>query len=978
MSRFQLIEQLPLPRINATVSLYRDAASGAQHVHLATQEPERAFLVGFPTVPMRGDGRAHILEHIVLCGSRRFPVRDPFFMMMRRSVATFMNAMTYPDRTLYPFSTTDAADFENLLEVYLDATFFPTLDRSSFLQEGWRIELDGEGGAPAYQGVVLNEMKGAFANPTEAARGGIMAALFADTTYAHSSGGDPLLIPSLDHDALREFHRSHYHPSQAVFMSAGPLDPIALQRTLEQRVLSVLAPEPRPRKLPQLAAAWAAPRAIEVAVPSQGDPATGHGVQLAWRLHDSADVDRTMRLQLLLGLLMGHAGAPLRRAIETSGFGYAGALLGLDDDPRQLVLHLGMAGLREDQLDAAKAVILDTLTQVAEHGLPVEAVRAGLRDLQFSERQEVNGLNRLIDAAQGLLRDQPLASVFGSAAALERLEPVAMSADFVQRGVREILASPAHVVAHLRPAPDYFVERERVEQGALTRRVAAWDDAARAEIRRENAALAELQQRANDPHAADCLPRLRRQDLVREPRPLPALASDPAVAHAMAANGLSHVQLCVDLSAVPRADWPWLHLYANLLPGLGADGRDWAESLRRRHEQVPGFGVSLGAPPALDGAQWLTLSFSCGMLREQQDAAIEVIDAWLSRPVLDDAARVAQLLRSGIQARITQLAFGAAQFAQLALVESLTPTGDFRQNVEGLPSLAFMEELRRMLAEDDGARRICAQLRRMQAHVLAGARQFLGGGEEGDAAALLQRAQERLGPFRPVGAPMRAPRSASTSASRLGEAVTASKDVAPVRLAVHSGTGINACTMGWSVPAMSHPDAPVLAVAAELIVQQQLHTRVREQGGAYGASAGYAPTPGLFLIRSDSDPRLAETFLDFEASVDLLARTTYDDDALEQAVISAIKRLDPPATPSSDMFHRWSLLRTGIDDADRAAYRRGILDCTPEQLRRAVATWLAPERASRVAVAGHLDQDLAGLPVTDLAAIARELGARGD
>ncbi|MCE4557952.1 insulinase family protein [Roseateles cellulosilyticus] len=958
MSTFQFIEQLALPHIDASVSLFRHAASGAEHVHLATQEPELAFLVGFPTVPMASDGRAHILEHLVLCGSQRFPVRDPFFMMMRRSVATFMNAMTYPDRTVYPFSTTDPADFRNLLEVYLDATFFPTLDRLSFLQEGWRIELERpDGGAASYQGVVLNEMKGVSSNPADVARSGIMAALLDGTTYAYNSGGDPLQIPSLDHDALREFHRRHYHPSQALFMTAGPLDPNDVQRTLEQRVLSRLPAAPRPRLQPQLADAWTAPRHIVVPVPAQGEGAAAHGLQLAWRLHDSADVDRTLQLRLLVSLLIGHAGAPVRQAVETAGFGHAGSLLGLDDSPRQIVLHLGMGGLREAQVPAAREVFMNVLSQLAETGLPQAAVEAGLRELQFGVRQDVNGLNRLIDASQALLRQQSLAGVFGMTEALARLEAVALQPGFVQRAMRELLACPAHLSAHLSPSTSYFSERERAEQLALSRRVDGLDVAAREQILRDNAALAAQQGRPDD---ADCLPRLRVADLASEPRALPSWTPGPAIAHGMAAQGLSHLQLCVDLSAVPAADWPWMHLYAHLLAGLGAGGRRWEDALRWRHEQVPTFEVSLVAPAPLRGPQRLTLALSCSMLRERQQAAVDVLEAWLIRPALDDDARVAQLLRSGIQARITSLPFGAGAFAQLELTEALSPTGAFRHAVEGLPSLDFLEELRQLLSHDDGAGQVCAQLRRMHQRVLEGARQAISGADAADSAALLQEAAQRLGPFRD------------------GDAALAPRRHQPQQLhrAFHSGTGINACTMGWAVPTLDHADAPALAVAAELLVQQQLHTRVRERGGAYGAGAGYTPVPGLFFMKSDSDPRLAETFRDFEESLHEVSHSAASGDALEQAVISAIKRLDPPASPVADMFHRWYLLRGGIRDEDRAAYRRGILACTPQQVQRAVATWLPVDGASRVAVAGHLGQDLAGLDVTDLTEIARELAAR--
>ena len=219
---FNKLRTRSIPSMHAEVQEYEDQASGARHIHLATDDPELVFLVGFPTVPDTSDGRAHILEHLALCGSARYPVRDPFFSMLRRTTAHFMNAMTYSDKTVYPFATADKTDFFNLLDVYLDAAFFPRLDYLDFLQEGWRLALDDD--RLACHGVVFNEMKGAFSDPVRALSCGISAHLLKGTTYAFESGGDPLDIPSLTHEALKEFHATHYHPSQAVFMSAGRID----------------------------------------------------------------------------------------------------------------------------------------------------------------------------------------------------------------------------------------------------------------------------------------------------------------------------------------------------------------------------------------------------------------------------------------------------------------------------------------------------------------------------------------------------------------------------------------------------------------------------------------------------------------------------------------------------------------------------------------------------------------------------------
>ena len=254
MTNFEKTGSRAIPSLQATVEEYIEPRSGARHIHLASDQQELVFLVGFPTVPDVSDGRAHILEHLSLCGSERYPVRDPFFSMLRRSTATFMNAFTYADRTVYPFASTDRKDFFNLLDVYLDATFFPNLDYLNFLQEGWRHVL--KDGKLAYQGVVFNEMKGAFNDPMRALYSGIEGTLLKGTTYEVESGGDPLVIPELTHEMLKEFHASHYHPSQAVFMTAGAISAEEIQEQIKLRVLSKLPAAAQERMLPQLAEYW--------------------------------------------------------------------------------------------------------------------------------------------------------------------------------------------------------------------------------------------------------------------------------------------------------------------------------------------------------------------------------------------------------------------------------------------------------------------------------------------------------------------------------------------------------------------------------------------------------------------------------------------------------------------------------------------------------------------------------------------------
>src|SRR5476651_263063 len=318
---FTLARRVSIDSKGTEFQEYIDDRLGAKHIHVKADTTEMAFMAALPTLPEDDKGAAHILEHMALCGSERFPVRDPFFGMTRRSLSSFMNAMTSADHTVYPFATQDAKDFENLLDVYLDAVFFPTLARHDFLQEGWRHETKDS--ALQLHGVVLNEMKGDFSNPVRAAYMGLQSALRPGTTYAVESGGDPLAIPFLTHEELIEFHQAHYHPSRATFYTYGAVDAEAFQATLEARVLSRFA-QRLERFSAQMAPSLTSVVSVEIEKPQGADEAE-HGFAVAWSVGDRGrDDDAIDEWEFFFAALNADGSSPLARALETAGFGRPG------------------------------------------------------------------------------------------------------------------------------------------------------------------------------------------------------------------------------------------------------------------------------------------------------------------------------------------------------------------------------------------------------------------------------------------------------------------------------------------------------------------------------------------------------------------------------------------------------------------------------------------------------------------------------
>lgn len=324
---YRVTRREPLDSIGGTFMQLEHLRTGARHLHIECRDDNNGFAVVFPTVPMDSTGVAHILEHVVLAGSQRYPVHDPFFSMTRRSLATFMNAMTGSDSTIYLFSTRNAKDFINLLEVYLDAAFFPRLEEDSFRQEGVRFEFekpDDPTSGLRYKGVVFNEMKGALATPHAAVDRALGTALFPGLTYAHVSGGDPEAIPDLTWEQLKRFHAVHYHPSNAYFYTYGDQSLESTLRLIDANVLSRFDRASVDTSIPDVKR-FSAPVAAEEFYPvTAQEPESNQSQALtAWVTVSAADSFRLLAMRVLADVLLSNAGSPLRKALIDSGLGAA-------------------------------------------------------------------------------------------------------------------------------------------------------------------------------------------------------------------------------------------------------------------------------------------------------------------------------------------------------------------------------------------------------------------------------------------------------------------------------------------------------------------------------------------------------------------------------------------------------------------------------------------------------------------------------
>jgi len=459
------------------------------------------------------------------------------------------------------------------------------------------------------------------------------------------------------------------------------------------------------------------------------------------------------------------------------------------------------------------------------------------------------------------------------------------------------------------------------------------------------------------------LPRILPGDVSAQPRPVPTVPAldGNALQFTVASNGISYARAVYDLSHIAPADWPWLDLYVDLLPDLGVGDRDFAAADAWRQVLVPSFRVGLDTTLAPGGSLRIEVGFSASGLREEHAAIAEVLSTSILAARFDETERMAFLIERLVQNKLSGLAKAGRDYALLAAGAPLSPLRDFQNRITGTPSLPFYGALKKLAQTPEGLAHVAARLAAMHALVTAvvPTRMTAGAGDDGATLAQMLAAAPAFA-------------AAPAAAPVLGAREAPARALAAANLALHATGQVNHCVIAWPAPRVGHPDAPALAVAAELMGAALLHQALREKGGAYGGFASYASDAGMFSMSSFRDPRLAGTYADFAAAVDAILKDDFTQEQVEEAIISVIKGLDKPLSPYGDAITAWQLQRRGITMEVRQQFRTGVLTCTLARIREAVTTWLTPDAASRAAFVGDAGGDLDGLALVDLVALAEQ------
>jgi Zn-dependent M16 (insulinase) family peptidase len=943
---FQKQRSATIPALNVTVEEFIHPATGAQHLHLQCDNPENVFMVALRTVPEDSTGVAHILEHTVLCGSENYPVRDPFFMMLRRSLNTFMNAFTSSDWTAYPFATQNRKDFSNLLSVYLDAVFFSRLDPLDFAQEGHRVEFENpedDKGNLVFKGVVFNEMKGAMSSVSAVLWDRLCFELFPTNTYHHNSGGDPANIPDLSYQQLRDFYARHYHPSNAVFLTFGDIPASEHQAVFETAVLNRFEASETAISV-DLEGAFPAPIRATHPYAVEDDNESGRKTHhvIGWKLGESSDLLAMLEAQVLAAVLMENSASPLMHFLETTPLGTAPSpLCGVEESMREMVFCCGIEGSDIDQLEAFESAVLEVIQDISEKGISPERLEAILHQIELSQRELTGdgmpyGLNLMLRALGAAVHGGDSLAALDLDPILATIRERSQSHDYVPGLInRLLLSNPHRVTLTLAPDSDLTAGRADAEQDRLKSIAASLDDAGRSKILDLAEKLKARQAIEDDP---DILPKVTLHDIpdgVSEPKPsIKNTGGIDVWNYTTGTNGLVYQQWVKPLPALSEQAMGILPLTTGLIGELGAGAADYLTIQERQSATVGSLNVATMTRSARGDVQdcsgWLLISSKALANRSEQQASL--MQDTFSNTRFDEGSRIRELVNQSRARRdqsITGSGHSLAMTAASAGMSPLALRAHEQGGLEGIRSLRKLDdrlandsELQTFMAELSEAHRNIVDAQGLQIAVIADAKNM----EAAEGFAL-----DAVGPsikntngqlWRPQ--PIREHR----------------------REAWVTNTQVNFCAKAYQTVPASHADAPALTVLSAVLRNGYLHRAIREQGGAYGGGASHDGNVGAFRFFSYRDPRLGETLADFDGAIDWFLTSNHESETLEEAILGVIGSLDKPGSPAGEArkhFHESLFARTADH---RAAFRRGIIATTLDDLRRVAETYLLHAEAS--------------------------------
>lgn len=939
---FIVAKIVPIPELQATLRELIHIPSGAEVMHLDNDDPENLFCLSFKTLPSSSNGVAHILEHTVLCGSRKYPIKDPFSAMNRRSLNTFMNALTGNDFTCYPAASQVEKDFYNLLEVYQDAVFHPLLNELSFLQEGHRYQFttpDDPESPLIISGIVYNEMKGSMSSVDARIWHRIMENLFPGLPYAFNSGGEPKEIPSLTYSQLIEFYENYYHPSRCLFFFYGNLplkkhlDNIWEHTLKNVQKLHPLHPIPKQKR-------FQTPIKKDYFYPIQetDDLEKKNILCFGWLTTSLMNQEDVLALSILDSVLMDTDSSLLKKTILDSNLCVKADSF-IDVEMSEVPYIMICKGCKKEDADALEKLIFDRLKEISESKIPFRHIEAAIDQLEFSRTEILKdqspfGLTLFMRCALAKQHGSPAENALTMHSLFKNLLKKAKDPAYLGSIIKKYLLNNSHFIRlTFKPDPELISKENQEELEALKKIQNSLNEKQKAKILDQTKELAAFQQNIEKQNIS-CLPKVTLKDVPSAARDFKLIEQQvgnlKVFRHECFTNHILYADLVFDFPEIAEEDLFYVQLFITLFSEVGAGKRTYGKNLELIHAHTGGIrAFSSLYVPVTDPKQVIpSLHIRGKALQRKIPDFFKLMQEMVTSVRFDEKKRIGDLIKQIVTSLEGNLTRNAMKYATLLATSGLSVAASINEQWTGISFYQRIREIAGNLKKH--LPQVMEKLQMVRDKLLCANHPHLI--LSTDQEMYHQIEKENFYGFNQL--PLKNLPSWKGNIHLHKVASQARPISAAVAYTVEAFSSIG----------YLHKDSAALHASTLLLENKVLHQRIRERGGAYGTGANYNSLWGNFYFYSYRDPHIAHTLHTFHDSIDSLAKGEFDATDLEEAKLGIIQQLDHPVSPGSKAMVAYAWMRDGKTHAMRQQYRDKLLNLNVLEMQRAIEQQLSPQK----------------------------------
>jgi Zn-dependent M16 (insulinase) family peptidase len=927
--RFPLTEETKIKEIDSIARVFEHVKSGARLLHLENKDDNKVFSIAFRTTPKDDTGVPHIIEHAVLCGSKKFRTKDVFTDMAKSSLNTFINAMTFPDKTCYPISSRNHKDFLNLMEVYLDAVFYPNIYENHELlrQEGWRYEFDEETGKLIYKGIVYSEMQGALSSPKESLERNILASLFPNTTYAAYSGGDPEAIPDLTQEDFEDFHRKYYHPANSYIYLYGDQDLNECLRLINEEYLINFDRIEVPSHIEDVKPfTEMVEKTAEYSISAEEEEKNKTLMALGFVTGEAKDPETYLSMKVLNNMLIESSASPLKKALLDAEIGEGVIDLSIDS-LKKTIFTVAINNTNEDKKDKFKGIVFDTLNSLVKNGIDKKLVEAAINSIEFELREAElwrmsnKGMRYNFTVMDSWLYEGNPTIHLAYEQVLNEIKRKMEDKYFEELIEKSILNNSHSSLVVLKPNKGLAESKAKELEDKLQKYKKTLSEDEIKALRERNARLKEMQMRENTPEQIATLPKLPLSEISKEIEKIPQSMVEKDgikfLSHDIKSNGVAYISLLFDANVIEEKYIPYLGLLRDILSEVDTEDKTYLELNTEVFRKTGGISFETEVYTEAENSDRYHAKFilKSKVLPQNIESLFELINEIITTTKFDDVKRIREVVQDVKTEVKRQMVNSGNRIAMIRAASYFSKASKYKDMISGAGYYEFICDVEKNF--DKKHSEVKEALRSVFKTIFNKNNLIVSyTGDEGYSDIVNEKLHIILNNLR----------NENLEAIEIG--FEPSRDVE----AIITASNVQYVARAFNYKKLGYKYSGKMRVLQNIIDSEYLYTRVRLQGGAYGCYMNLDEL-GNMAVASYRDPNLVETIKTYDETNQFLKGIDYPAGNMEGFIIGAIGGLDQPLKADEKGSAAVRNYICGITDEDIQRERDELLSTTLEDMK---------------------------------------------